>query len=165
VSHPHLHETLTLNGLFVSLITEVLFDPSAHRDGALVFVAVLGVRYAEQDKLLTDLAHAPLVGEHQLALAAMSQDALHLNAARQFAVRVVAFCCVHKVANALFNGGLSLFSGVLGPLLKRCLVVKTKPQLVHGVLMADRLVARHTHIKILYKRNREYQSKCIQVHE
>ena len=41
--HPQLHKTLTLNLLLISLITEILLDSSTHGNGALVFVAVLGM--------------------------------------------------------------------------------------------------------------------------
>ena len=116
--HPQLHEALTLNLLLVSLITEVLLDPSTHRNGALVLIAVLSMRYAEQDKLLTDFAHVPLVGEHQLALSGVGQDTLHLDTARLFAVSVVALCCMYEVAYALLNGGLSLLLGILRSFLK-----------------------------------------------
>lgn len=72
MSHSHLHETLTLNRLLISLIMQILLDPSTHRDWAIVVVTGLGVRYAQQDKLLTDFAHVPFVGEHQLALSDVS---------------------------------------------------------------------------------------------
>ena len=59
--HSLLHETIALYGLLVSLITKILLDPGTHGNRALVLIAVFGVRYAEQDKLLADLTHVPLV--------------------------------------------------------------------------------------------------------
>ena len=51
---------------------EILLDPSTQRNRAIVLVASLGVRCAQLDKLLTDFALVPLVGEHQCTLSDMS---------------------------------------------------------------------------------------------
>ena len=84
----------------------------------------------------------------------MCQNTLHLDTARLLAVRIVAFGGMDQVSYALFNGGLSLFLGILWSFLGGGIVIQSQTKFVHWMFVANRLIAGHTEVKVL-RRGRE----------
>ena len=102
-----------LDSSLVLLVPQVLLDASTNWDGTVVLIAVLGVRDAEENKVLADRAHVPLASEHESALPGVREDTLHLDAAGLLAAGVFALSGMDQEPDALLDGSLALLFRVL----------------------------------------------------
>ena len=113
LSHSLLHEHGSLDPSLVALVSQVFLDPGTDGDLALIHVAGLGVRYAQENKVLADGAQIPIAREHQPALPGVSQYPLHPDAARLLAVDVVTLSGMEEEPDAILYRGLTLLLWIL----------------------------------------------------
>lgn len=130
------------------LLTQLLLDVQAERDGALVLLAVLGVVAAQSDELLADGTAAVCLA---LAAFCVLHDPLHFLAGWQGAVGIAALACVDQRLDAALDAEAARVTGTLSG---RCrlvvaVIVQSKPQLIHLVLVAFSVVAGDAQIIIL----------------
>lgn len=161
LGHPLLHKHGGLDPPLVALVSQVLLDPGADRDGTLFHVAGLSVRYTQENKVLANGAHVPIARQHQPALPGVSQHTLHFNAARLLAVDVVALSGVEEEPYAILYRGLALLLRVLavGWVLNLRYELQPQPHLLHGMRMGHILVADYTQIKVLHTETKIHRRK------
>lgn len=145
--HAAPQQLLLLHPLLDLLLLQLLLDAGAERHRALGLLAMLRVVAAQRDQLLADGAVA--LG---LALADLGvrDDALHLLAGREAAVRVAALAGVDEGLDAPLDGQLAGFLRVgLFHVAGGGADVQVEPQLLHLVRMALLVVAGHAEIEVV----------------
>lgn len=130
------------------LLPELLLDVQAERDGTFVLLTVFGMVAAQSNELLADGTATV-----RLALAAFCvlNNTLHLLAGRQGAVGVAALACVDQRLDAALDAEATRVSRALGSCccLVVAVIVQSKPQFIHLVLMTFSVVAGDAQVIVL----------------
>lgn len=142
------------------LLPQLLLDVQAKRDGTFVLLTVFGVVAAQSNELLADGTATV-----RLALAAFCvlNNTLHLLAGWQGAVGVAALACVDQRLDAALDTEAARVSRALGSCgcLVVAVVVQSKPQLIHLVLMTLSVVAGDAQVIVLMREGKKREIEKI----
>ena len=140
------------------LLPELLFDVQTERDGTFVLLAVFGMVTAKRDELLAD---GTATIRLPLAAFCVLNDTLHLLAGRKRAVGIATLTCMDQRLDAALDAETTRVSWALGSCccLVVAVVVQSKPQLIHLVLVTFNIVAGDAQVIVLEKERRKKRDK------